>query len=303
MNQKNKENKTRDKVNLGIAWTHAPDSFTYVGVKIAAGETGANVKILDMVKSGDLNYDENNKLVDAKDEKGVLSSGAAKIVKEKRWKNSNVEEVLRGIDCLILPGGCDISPTLLKEEQPWHDVEGDEEVCAERDVSDYILMSYCLDKDIPVLCICRGMQLMGVVSGADMVQDLPKYFEEIGVEYNYFHREAPKVYFMSHSADVAPGSLLHKIMGTDCIEGCPSWHHQMVKDVRGTGLVVTATTNTNGVNIIEAIERPDLQFCLGVQYHPEIPVRILALGEYERETMMDHDTAMKVFNALIDAAM
>ncbi|MBQ1890499.1 MAG: gamma-glutamyl-gamma-aminobutyrate hydrolase family protein, partial [Selenomonas sp.] len=51
---------------------------------------------------------------------------------------------------------------------------------AERDVSDYLLMSYCLEKDVPVLAICRGMQMLSVVSGADIIQDIPTYMSGLG---------------------------------------------------------------------------------------------------------------------------
>ncbi|MCR5090639.1 MAG: gamma-glutamyl-gamma-aminobutyrate hydrolase family protein [Oscillospiraceae bacterium] len=59
---------------------------------------------------------------------------------------------------------------------------------------------------------------------------------------------------------------------TDLLKNVPSWHHQAVRDVAGTRLVVTAATDTCGIDIIEAVERPDKTFVLGLQFHPEIAV-------------------------------
>lgn len=58
---------------------------------------------------------------------------------------------------------------------------------AERDISDYLTMAYCLDNDIPVMGFCRGMQMLSVVSGAEVIQDVPAYFAELGLEYNDEH--------------------------------------------------------------------------------------------------------------------
>ena len=71
-------------------------------------------------------------------------------------------------------------------------MEAREGYSAERDVSDYLLMSYCLGKDIPILAICGGMQMLSVVSGADMLRDIPYYLREQGIDYRYEHRNEPE---------------------------------------------------------------------------------------------------------------
>ena len=152
-------------------------------VEIAAemAAAGAEPVVLDMVQSTDLEYDDSGLLTGSKDEHGILKSTAAKQVKLNRWQHSNAEEILSGFDCIVFPGGSDISPTLYYKEQGWHGIEGDTDYSAERDVSDYLLMTYCLDEDIPMLCICRGMQMLAVVSGADMIQDVGQYLEKKGL--------------------------------------------------------------------------------------------------------------------------
>ncbi|MBR4908336.1 MAG: gamma-glutamyl-gamma-aminobutyrate hydrolase family protein [Acidaminococcaceae bacterium] len=176
-------------LSVGIAWSNVPDSYSYTSTIRAVKEAGGTPVILDMVKSYDLNYDEEGNLIDAKDERGILASKAAKLVKCNRWQNSNAAALMEGIDCIIFPGGWDISPTLYYDRQAWHGIEEDSDYSAERDVSDYLLLSYCLEQDIPTR---RGMQMLAIVSGAEIVQDIPQWFAEKGVEYGYQHRDREK---------------------------------------------------------------------------------------------------------------
>ena len=118
------------------------------------------------------------------------------------------------------------------------------------------LLRYCLDNDIPILAICRGMQMLSVVSGAEMIQDIPSYFEDLSIDYHYEHRNklpSPGGYrnFSPHDVDLVKGSVISGIMGVDTVRKCPSWHHQAVMSVENTGLVVTGTTDTDGIPIIE----------------------------------------------------
>ena len=82
----------------------------------------------------------------------------------------------------------DRSPSLYAVQEDWHHVEAEIDYNAARDVSDYLTMAYCLDHDIPILGFCRGSQMLGVVSGATMIQDLPVWFASHNLDYNYEHR-------------------------------------------------------------------------------------------------------------------
>ena len=97
---------------VALAWSNVPDSASYTGTITALEEAGGTVKILDLVKSEDLNYTEEGKLINATDEHGFLDEAAAELVKKNSWHHSNAEEVLAGVDCVVVPGGWDISPTL-----------------------------------------------------------------------------------------------------------------------------------------------------------------------------------------------
>ena len=112
--------------------------------------------------------------------------------------------------------------------------------------------------------------MLSVVSGARMIQDLRTYFEERGQSYADEHRiEATAEHrrdFAVHDVNITdPSSLLWQIVGSAMVSKVPSWHHQAVRSVEGTPLKVSAVTNTNGIDIIEAVERTDKPFFIGLQ--------------------------------------
>ncbi len=262
----------QDAVRIGLAWKPgiSIDDRVVMAVEFAGGEA----VILDQVRPAGFDYDSVSLQQKYMDKDGVLLSQYAEQVKRTTWLGSNAGQVLEGIDAVVFLGGQDISSTLFRETQPW----GGEECDATRDLSEYLTMAYCLDHNIPVLGLCRGMQLLGVVSGATMVQDLGTYFSAQNVEYNNLHRslrdENGERHYMCHDVVIIDrNSLLYSIAAADTIKNVPSWHHQVVGSVAGTNLKVTGVTLTHGMNIIEAIERTDKTFALGVQFHPEEVVR------------------------------
>ena len=292
---------TSNKKNIYVAWSNKQDSYSFVSTIKTIKAIGCNPVVLDMVRSTDLSYKDNNTLVDATDEHGILLSDLAKEVKTNLWEHSNVEAIAKNIDCVIFPGGSDICPTLWKEEGKWHGIEGDTDYSAERDISDYLLMSYCLEKDIPVFAICRGMQMLSVVSGAKMINDIPSYFASLGKDDKETHRDDEKKVFASHDVDVIDeSSLLYKITKQKTLTKVPSWHHQGVLSVDDTKLVCTAETITDGVRIIEGVERKDLSFCFGVQFHPEVAVRKIVDQEEDASNYMDMESASSFFKALAE---
>ena len=291
---------------VGIAWRADTDSEFFTNVCRAVEEAGGTWVLLDQVTSADLAYDDAGKLTEGVTALGSLDADAAKYVRLNTWHGSNAAEAVGCASIVLFTGGEDISSTLFFEPEPWHGIVAEIDYNAERDVSDYLTMSYCLDNDIPVMGFCRGMQMLGVISGAEMIQDIPAWFAGLGVEYDYTHRNqkaTPEAYrdYAAHDVEVAEGSLLHDIVGRTTLTGCPSWHHQAIGNVDNTRLIVTGTTDTNGVTMIEAVERTDKTFAVGLQFHPEAALVKHLDGAENRAEYMDYDTALAFFRAIVEA--
>ena len=285
---------------IGIAWRADTDSEFFTNVCKAVEAAGAAWVMLDQVQSADLDYDTDGKLTHGVTALGSLDETAAKYVRMNTWHNSNAESAVGDVSFVLFTGGEDVSPTLYYDPEPWHGLVDEIDYNAERDVSDYLTMTWCLDHDIPVMGFCRGMQMLSVVSGAKVIQDLPAYFDELGVEYNDEHRNqkaAPDSYrdYSPHDVQVVPDSFLYEMTGTETLKGCPSWHHQAVKSVDNTQLVVTGYTETNGIRMIEAVERTDKTFAVGLQFHPEAAIVKHLENAENQGDYMDQDTALSIF--------
>jgi len=163
-----------------------------------------------------------------------------------------VEETLDALDGLILSGGADLDPELYGAE-PHPETAG---LRPERDRGELALLTAALARDMPVLAICRGSQILNVARGGDLVQHLP---EVVGGEQ---HKETPGV-FAEHDVTVEPGTTLGSLLG----ERAPvkSHHHQGFGRV-GEGLRPVAWAEDG---TLEAVEDPGRRFAVGVLWHPE----------------------------------
>lgn len=295
-------------VRIGIAWRGDSTSVSYTSAVQSVREAGAVPVPLPLLKSPVMEYDGDQLLAQYTDEHGILLQEYVDKVKASPFDGQDIGSLLAGLDGLVFTGGSDISPTLYKNPEPWHGIEAEGNCDGRRDVSDYILMSWCLEREqsLPVLCICRGMQMLSIVSGAQMIQDLRSWFEEQGLDYNDEHRTEPTADhgrdFAAHDVTVTDAtSLLRQIVRTDVVSRVPSWHHQAVRSVEGTPLKVTAVTKTGGIDIIEAVERTDKPFFIGLQYHPEVAVAKHANKAADAARFMDYDDALCYFRALAAA--
>lgn len=296
---------SQEEVVIGIVWRADTDSEFYTNIVAAVEEAGGKPVLLDQVKADYLTYDSYNTLVDCTDEVGGLTLESANAVKENLWEGTNIKEVMQGIDAVIFTGGEDISSSLYSDPEPWHGIEAEIDFNATRDVSDYILMSYCIEKDIATVGFCRGMQMLAVVSGAKMIQDIPTHFQNLNKEYLYQHRNekaTPESYrdYAPHDVSVANDSLSYEIYQQDLLTGCPSWHHQAVLNVDDTNLIVSGSVNTNSEKMIEIIEYTGKDFIIGFQFHPEAAVVKHLQGADNAADFMDRETALLVFEALVD---
>jgi putative glutamine amidotransferase len=158
--------------------------------------------------------------------------------------------VLASLHGLVLAGGADVGPPLYgASPEPLTETRPD------RDAGEMALVTGALAADVPVLGVCRGMQLLVVAYGGRLHQHLPDVVGHEG------HRPAPGAYG-SHGVRFAPGSRIARIMGTD--PAVNTYHHQGVADPGR--LTVTAWADDG---VVEAVEDPAREFVLGVQWHPE----------------------------------
>lgn len=172
-------------------------------------------------------------------------------------------DALDKVHGVLLTGGADVDPAQYGEAHRHDTVEID----SDRDEYEIGLTRYALDRDLPILAICRGVQLLNVVAGGTLVQDIPTSLPE-----SLAHRGArPARVKKTRAHDVAlvPGTRLAGLLAGAASRGghvaVNSRHHQAVKDV-APGFVVSATAPDG---IVEAIERAGRRFCVGVQWHPE----------------------------------
>lgn len=292
-------NSNPNKKNIYVAWSNKQDSYSFIATIKTIEAIGCNPIILKMVKSNDVIYEGDDLIPSMMDEHGILLSKYAKKVKEYSWRHSNIKEIIKDVDCVIFPGGSDICPSLYKVEEGWHGLINDTDYSSIRDISDYILMSYCLEKDIPMFAICRGMQMLAVVSGGSIISDIPTYFASLNKKENSKHRDMNRIKFVPHDVDVIDkDSLFYKIIKQDVLKNVPSWHHQGILSIENTLLTATGENIYDGVKIMEVIERKDLSFCIGVQFHPEVAVRKHIEGSYDKDRFTDYESTLSFFNAL-----
>ena len=163
-----------------------------------------------------------------------------------------VDETLDAIDGLIFSGGADIDPEVYGAERHAETTV----VHRHRDEAELALLEGALARDLPVLAICRGMQMLNVARGGDLHQHLPELVGHEG------HRETPGV-FSVHQVELDPGSRTARLLGDRAV--VHSHHHQGLGKV-GEGLTAVGRAEDGS---FEVIEDPAHRFALGVLWHPE----------------------------------
>ena len=187
----------------------------------------------------------------------------------------DVELLLQNLDGVLIPGGPDVDPLFYGEEPR----QGLGLVIRSNDVFEMHLLKAARAAHKPILCVCRGVQVLNVTFGGTLIQDIPSQLPEA-----LRHMQIPVDRAdPTHSVDIVKDSYLYEAFGTETVL-TNSFHHQCINKV-APGFSVSAKARDG---VIEAIEVKEERI-LGVQWHPE-------------EMVHAHPEHLRLFKQLVDAA-
>ncbi len=193
--------------------------------------------------------------------RAVLGAGAEPVIIPLDVSRRAIGRLLNHLDGVLLVGGPDVEPARYGEGQrpecgPTH---------PERDESEIALIGETLERGLPILGICRGMQVLNVALGGSLYQDLPSDRPHSPIDHRGRERKA-----LVHAVRLEPGSITASVLGGEEV-AVNTMHHQAVKDLapalRAVGWAPDGT--------LEAVEMPGAEFVIGVQWHPEELVNVV----------------------------
>ncbi len=231
--------------------------------------------------SGSMNTEENQYHINRDYVRSLTEAGAIPLLLAPDMTDEQARQCAEELDGLLLSGGNDVSPRCFGQEP----VQGLGEVNPLRDQSELRLVKLFLEKEKPILGICRGVQMLNVALGGTLIQDLPSQHRREDGQPSIDHRQTALGAYASHRVVVAEGSLLERILGQQEL-WVNSFHHQAVGEVAGQANLSAWAAD----GVVEAIELPDAPFVLGVQWHPE------------KMTQAGDEASRRLFAAFAEAA-
>ena len=189
-------------------------------------------------------------------------------------------EIFSRLDGVFITGGVDVDPTRYGEEKS--------PLCGaidpDRDAVEIALLAHATERHLPVLAVCRGIQILNVARGGTLYQDVTAQVPA-ALKHDYFPTpERPSRKYLAHDVTVKPGTRLADILG-DRVVPVNSMHHQAIKEL-APGLLPTAYAPDG---IIEGVEGANGQYLVGVQWHPE-------------ELTDDHPGMRRLFTSFVEAS-
>ena len=206
---------------------------------------------------------------------GLEQAGAVPIVLPLPEALDDLPQLVSLCDGLLFTGGQDVSPALYGETPK----ATCGEICPARDRVEQVLLHLALERDLPVLGICRGIQFLNATLGGTLYQDLPTEHPS-----QTQHHMTPPYDRAVHTVTLQPGTPLAELLGEEHI-GVNSYHHQAVKTL--APCLTEMAWSEDG--LIEAVCLPEKRFVWAVQWHPEFSFRV---DEHSR----------KIFGAFVAAA-
>lgn len=186
----------------------------------------------------------------------ILKSGGTPIIIPVMTEGKVLREIVKDLDGLVMIGGDDVDPLYYKENP----IPKVNEIDSIRDIYDLVLLKLATDRNIPVLGICRGEQIINVAFGGSLYQDIPKQYPNKTIK----HKQSEPREEGTHIVNIEKNSKLANILGqTEILTN--TYHHQSVKTVAPHFSVSAKTSD----GIIEAIEAYPNRSMLGIQWHPE----------------------------------
>lgn len=186
--------------------------------------------------------------------RGVQLAGGEPVLIRYETRPEEMDALLSGLDGLLLSGGPDVDPSRYGRAR--------EEKCgpsfAPRDEMEIALLKRAMQRDLPILGICRGIQLITAALGGTLIQDVPTFYGDL-------HQQPPESGPFFHEVTLTEHTRLRSILGCARLM-VDSYHHQCV-ETPAPGFVVSARGPRG---IIEAVERPASRFLAAVQWHPEV---------------------------------
>ncbi len=203
-------------------------------------------------RNGLLHHEINNQFSEM-----VLKAGGVPIILPQVVEEQILDEYLDMIDGLLLVGGSDIAPYTYKEGNSRYL----ESVRPIRDESEIKLLDKAVSRNMPILAVCRGMQLVNIYFGGDLYQDIYSQIEKVD---NHSDREKKGIVYY-HKINIEENSRMYNIFGKELLVN--SFHHQAIRKLAKD----FKATSYSYDNLIESIEYTKEQFIMGIQFHPEFP--------------------------------